>query len=130
MPVSAFVVARAETCQLQRIVCPDLRHADPARPGPAYDLIGERPARVEPALDRGQQRLYVTEVPAEEPSGAFFGNLEPFCREFLGFSPVAPHEVVEAQVRQGRQLLPRRATPRPRCTIRHSGSRTSPTRSA
>jgi hypothetical protein len=74
--VSALEVARAEIGQFQRIVRPDLRQADPARAGPADDLVGERPARIEPALDGGQQRLYVTEIPAEEPSGAVFGDLE------------------------------------------------------
>ena len=53
---------------------------------------------VEPALDRGQQRLMVAEVPAEEPAGAFFAYLQPFGREFCRFPPFTTVEIIDAQV--------------------------------
>ena len=67
-------VTLAEVGQDQRVVGEDLRRAHPSRPGPADDLAGQRPARLEPALDGGQQRLVVAEVPAEEPAAALLAD--------------------------------------------------------
>ena len=106
--VGALVVALAEVGQHQRVAGEDLRRAGTARPGPADDLAGQRPAGVEPAFHGRQQRLVVAEVPAEEPAAALLADPQPFGREFRRFAPLAAVEIIDAQVHQRDQVPPPR----------------------